>query len=515
MEKIKTIKDLLETANKKNTLILYGAGVVGKTVGEFLKNRNIIVSAYAITKLSDKKERDGIPIYSLEYVLRSFELRNINFIITATGVNRLLIKKELDDRKIDSYFELPESLIYKIVQENRRENARKAERNKGEKSEKTIGFLKPGYLDSDYAEHRLIIDIIKGISYVELPKETADFLPMSPYYEENVEKYKSLVEACYCPNEYVPEVDLIHTFNVVCNTDIPWCASFETIIPRVWQETEEEKKYFLQLVEYLKCSNCKALYALSQNAYNIQMDNIMSVLSLADAKLIMEKTRVLHPPQKVLITKAEFIKKHTVAKIHFIFIGRLFFIKGGREIIQALSKFEGKYDFKLTLISSFLYDDYFTNTSYEELVRCKDLVKSKAWIDYYESLPNDMVLEKCKEATVGLLPSVDETYGYVVLEMQASGCPVVTTNIRAFPENNNQECGWICRLPSDKLGRCSERETKVWSTILQRELERCFQEIFDHPEKIKTKGMAALNQIRKKHDPEQYQRELRRNFPSS
>lgn len=43
-------------------------------------------------------------------------------------------------------------------------------------------------------------------------------------------------------------------------------------------------------------------------------------------------------------------------------------MKCGRELIQVLSEFEDLYDFKLTLISSLICDDYFTHTSYEEMV---------------------------------------------------------------------------------------------------------------------------------------------------
>lgn len=512
MDKIETIETFIKKVEDKDIHIIYGAGTVGKVIGEFLKNRQVSVEAYTITILDQRNRLEGIPIYSLEYILQSYRQKDIIFIIAATGFNQLSIKKELDNRNVTSYLELSETVICQMIHENREKNARKAELNKERKPGKTIGYLKPGYLDSDYAEERLIINKIAEVSYIAMPKETAYFFPVRASCEKKIESYRSLMDACYCPDGYVPEVSFIHTFNTVCCVGIPWCASFETIIPRVWPETEQEKKYFLQLMECLKRPNCKALYALSQNAYNIERNTLLSVLPRYDAELIIEKMRVLHPPQDVLITEEEFKKKHAVSKVHFIFIGRLFFIKGGREIIQALSELEDKYEFKLTLISSFLHEDYFTKTPYEEMIRCKELVKSKRWIDYYENLSNESVLEKCKEATVGLLPSVAETYGYAVLEMQASGCPVVTTNIRAFPENNNRECGWVCNLPVDEFGCCIENERTIWSEILQGELKRCFQEILIHPEEIKRKGKKAIEQIRRLHDPARYQEELRKNI---
>lgn len=375
-----------------------------------------------------------------------------------------------------------------------------------------MGHLDTEYFGAEHAEKRLIINKIEGASYIRLPWETAEITCIGTRLEEDIAAYKQMLEACYQPQIDISEIDIIHTCNAVCVANRPWIASFETMMPRMIPQTEQEKEYCLLLIDYMKRSNCKAIYALSQNAYNIQKHNLMAKISCDDVEMIMKKTKVLHPPQKILVTEEEFEKKHNTQKIHFIFCGGLFFLKGGREIIQALSGFEGEYEFELTLISTLLYDDYFTRTPYEAMIRCRDLIKEKSWINYYESLPNAEVLEKCKEANVGLLPSLADTYGYAILEMQAAGCPVITSNVRAMPEINNEECGWICYLPVDDLGFCLTRDVTKWSPILKAELTKCFQRIFEHPEEIKKKGKKGLERIRNMHDPQRYQDELRKNL---
>lgn len=97
-----------------------------------------------------------------------------------------------------------------------------------------------------------------------------------------------------------------------------------------------------------------------------------------------------------------------------------------------------------------------------------------------------------------------DTYGYAVLEMQAAGCPVVTTNIRAFPELNNNECGWICNIPVDENGMCSEHNMEMLSEILKSELRKVFEDIFRNPEQIKEKGKRALQRIADMHSPIRY-----------
>lgn len=525
MRVVKTLEEFVVLNHKKHAII-YGAGWGGRTVYRYMKAKGLSVEAFAVTDAAEAgKSLWGVPVYCIEDVSALSSKRDMQFILAVTRQNQPSMEEELNRRGIGCYLILSDALLYVMCREEKRRIAREAQaaqksaargacqvkdptKREEEKTGKTVGYLVPGYLDTDYAEERLIVGKIKGAAYIPMPKETFALPCIGTRYEEDLELHRKLSEACYCPEEYVPEVEVIHTFNAVCKTDKPWCASFETSMPRVWPGTEEEDEYFYYLAEYMKKPNCKRLYALSQNAYEIQESILSSKLASEDVGLIMKKTEVLHPPQKVLVSEKEFEQKHRMKKIHFIFIGGAFFIKGGRELLQVLSEFENLYDFKLTLISSLLYNDYFTHTPYEEMAEYRDMIRRKAWIDYYETLPNEKVLEKCREAHVGLLPSVADTYGYSVLEMQAAGCPVVTTNVRALPEINNEECGWICRLPVNRLGFCEMGGAGDWPHILREELRKSFQEIFDSPEKIQRKGKTALERVRRMHDPDRYQEKL-------
>lgn len=508
---LETIDEFVYRLNIKNVSnIIYGAGWAGRVVSRFLKLKGFLIKSFVETEQEKNWELEGTPVKRLDEIAGDKE---VNIILAVRALNLLQMRKELRNRNVQNYIEVSEILQYKMIQELLKNNAEKKELPQMDvQSSKVVGYLSTNYLGADYAQKRLIINQIKEASYMELPWETAEINFIEDRYRNDILPYRQILEACYRPKRYIPKVNLIHTFNTVCDTDKPWCSSFETTIPRVFPDTENEKKYYLQLVEYLKRPACKTLYAFSENAYKIQEHKLNSFISSENVKILMNKTKVLHPPQKILINEDEFETKHTVNEVHFIFIGREFFIKGGREVIQVLSEFESRYTFKLTLISSMTYDESFTNTSYEEMMRCRQLIHEKKWIDYYPYLPNEVVLEKCKEATVGLLPSVSETYGYVVLEMQAAGCPVVTTNIRAFPETNPDECGWMCHIPVNDLGYCKEKDSTVWSEMLSQELKKCFIELFENQEMIKQKGRKALERIQIMHDPDMYRKELNKNL---
>lgn len=486
---------------------------MGQIVCEFLQNEGVEVEAFAETRIKGKRTLRKIPVLSLEDALNQNPSSNKNIILSVWKPQyQAQMESELRKRGIFSYYAISEVLVYGLIREIIKVDAEKSvDIIRKNKFRKIVGHLDTEYFGTEHAEKRLIINKIEGASYIRLPWETAEITCIGTRLEENIIAYRQILEACYQPQIDISEIDMIHTCNAVCVANRPWIASFETMMPRMTPQTEQEEEYWRRLIDCMKQPNCKAMYALSQNAYNIQKHSLMSKISFDDVETIMKKTKVLHPPQKILVTEEELEKKHSMRKIRFIFCGGLFFLKG-REIIQALSGFEGKYEFELTLISALLYDDYFTGTPYEEMIRCRDLIKEKSWINYYESLPNAEVLEKCKEADVGLLPSLADTYGYAILEMQAAGCPVITSNVRAMPEINNEECGWICHLPVDNLGVCSVRDVKEWSPILNAELTKCFQRIFEHPEEIKKKGKKALERIRNMHDPQKYQNELRKNL---
>lgn len=512
MQIFRTAEELIRNAGAGRNII-YGAGWVGQIVCEFLQNKGVEVEAFAETRIKEKRTLRKVPVLSLDDALNQNPFSKNIILSVWKPQYQAQMESELKKRGIFSYYAISEALVYGLIREIIKVDAEKSvDIIRKNKSQKVVGHLDTEYFGAEHAEKRLIINKIEEASYIRLPWETAEITCIGTRLEENIIAYRQILEACYQPQIDISEIDMIHTCNAVCAANRPWIASFETKMPRMMPQTAQEEEYWRCLIDCMKQPNCKALYALSQNAYNIQKHSLMSKLSFDDAETIMRKTKVLHPPQKILVTKEEFEKKHNTQKIHFIFCGGSFFLKGGREIIQALSGFEGKYEFELTLISTLLYDDYFTRTPYEEMIRCRDLIKEKSWIHYYESLPNAEVLEKCKEADVGLLPSLADTYGYAILEMQAAGCPVITSNVRAMPEINNEECGWVCHLPVNDLGFCLVHDVTEWSPILDSELTKCLQKIFEHPEEIKKKGKKALERIRNMHDPQKYQNELRKNI---
>lgn len=502
--------DFLTEIKKQTEIIIYGAGWAGKLMHDFLKIYGIRVSAFAVTKLQNDEKIEQICVLALDDALQKYS--NAFIILAVLSDKQKEMRDLLDAKSVINYCVLPEIVFYEIRREILKQQADNWKFDSRKRKDRfVVGYLYPGYLDTNYAEQRLVKNAIAEADYIPLPKVPGK-IPGGDiaFRNKSISYYKTFSEALYCPEVAPSEIDLIHVFNAVCITDRPWIASFETYLPRVMPLISEiEKAYFLQLAEYIMKDNCKGILALCEMTYNIQCKVLRDNLPSDMAEKIIKKMKIAHPPQEILISDEQFDKKHALQQIHFLFIGHGFFFKGGREIINALSQFESNYDFRLTIISSLQTNDYFTHASDSDKLKIQKIIETKKWIDYYESLPNSEVLEICRQAAVGLLPSFADTYGYSVLEMQAAGCPVVTTNVRAFPEINNEECGWLCTLPVNVNGTCDKNKLSELSEQLEKQLVECLGEIFRNPQCVKEKGRKALDKIRQMHDPKTYSDSIR------
>lgn len=389
--------------------------------------------------------------------------------------------------------------------------------------------MKIGYLLNLYPEKRCIINKTEAI-YIKLVR-AADFY----FIKDKIiclfgggQQVNWDVQCAYRPllKDY-KNVDIIHTFNHVVFADIPWVVTFESTVPRnnftvdrAWEKSmmctgsgvKVSDSFTLKELDLLASKNCKAIISLSESAYMIQ-ENMLKSIAPEYCERLMSKTVTIHPPQDVLADEEDIHKKFDALSqndcLEFVFVGGDGFRKGIQQIIDVLSEYEDKYNFRLTVISTMNNGDYASNATKEEQEKYIKIMLEKPWITWYEKLENANVLEIMKNCHIGLLPTFADTYGYSVLEMQACGLPVVTTDIRALPEINNDDIGWVCHLTKDNIGGeavlDSEEERVKRKEELTIGLQNVFSQIFKmKPEEIMEKGIKSLERIRIDHDPDRY-----------
>ena len=319
-------------------------------------------------------------------------------------------------------------------------------------------------------------------------------------------------------------VDLLHFFNGVSYGRTPWVSSFETILPRFshlvtrhhGQEIAHVSPDALTRrgLEALAGRSCLAILPLSQSAALMQTD-LLKDLPAEYAQPILDKMRVLHPPQEILGPEVKAREYSPDNPIRFILVGAAFFRKGGREVLEVFERLvrQEKLPVRLIIVSSLRIEPYAAKETEEDVAWAKAKIAENAdWIEYYSALPNEDTLALMRTADVGMLPSYADTYGFSVLEAQASGLPVITTDIRALPEVNNPTVGWLIKVPKNALGEAlyvTVEEREVLSHSIRAGLEQSVRHIAADPGQIAVKGAAALDRIRKEHDPAAYADALR------
>jgi len=171
------------------------------------------------------------------------------------------------------------------------------------------------------------------------------------------------------------------------------------------------------------------------------------------------------------------------------------------------------YDLKLFIVSALIPDPLTRESGEGDLETAKNLIQNNTdWIDYYYHLPNQKVIELMKKAHIGLLPTYADTYGFAILEFQASGCPVISTNVRALAETNSNEIGWQIEVTKNNLGEAvyaTKEDRLQLRDEIKEGLEEVVSEIFSNKDIILYKANAAIQKIRTQHSPEEYSTRLR------
>ncbi len=326
------------------------------------------------------------------------------------------------------------------------------------------------------------------------------------------------------------KVDLLHFSNGISYGKTPWVSHFETILPRFTEVLSQAKDTHWQNVEpgrltlrgldALRSPACKQIIGWSENAADFQR-KFLSEISSEYSESILAKLCVLQPAQEILVERVTPREYDQQNPIRFVFVGAGFFRKGGRELFWTFEKLaaEEGLPIHLVVVSSLRLEPYAAQETDEDLAWARQIIAGKPqWLEYYEELPNPEVLELLKNADVGLLPTWADTYGLSVLEAQASGCPVITTDVRALPEINNNRVGWLIRVPKDAFGEAiyaTAENRQDLSRTIQAELEEIIRGIVNNPSVIALKGQAALERIRTEHDPQAYAERLRQIYQAA
>lgn len=167
-------------------------------------------------------------------------------------------------------------------------------------------------------------------------------------------------------------------------------------------------------------------------------------------KQIINKTEVVYPAIRKINNK--FLNKKN-DKTNILFLGRDFILKGGIQLINVFERLQNKFDnLKLTIISNFYeVDSQFDPLNQKNIL--KKRIENNPNIVLTGKLRRNLVLKKYyPKADIFVLPTISDAFGFSLLEAQAFGLPIVSTNQHAIPEIiENEKSGLLIDIKNNKF----------------------------------------------------------------
>lgn len=358
--------------------------------------------------------------------------------------------------------------------------------------------------------------IIAGNNHLQIPN--------SPRNSQHQIVYEKAYSLTYIPERIMQKVwqplkgvslftplsqkfDLIHTFNAIPYTKNPWIVTFESILPRTIGSYGS--KISSLILDRLARENCRQIIAMSDYAKNRFLHQHRDWAKLP---LILNKLKII-PPNFPL--KTDIPKSYTSEKpLELIFVGNDFARKGGVVALRIARKArEKQLPLKVNIISKMnygvkVYTDHFDALKYHQDLQLLSLPN----VNLYQNLSNQEVIKLLWQSHFQVMCTLDDTYGFSILEGFSVGTPAITSNVCALPEFvQHDQNGFIVDLVLDRYrrweGLAARKSDRYWEILdltyeylADRALE-FIAKILDNPQVYRRLSQGAIEQAQQ-HDSE-------------
>ncbi len=308
-------------------------------------------------------------------------------------------------------------------------------------------------------------------------------------------------------------VDLFHLWNGICFSRTPWITSFEAHLPRYYRRGPTDSRYEAAL-EALHHDRCRRLLGMSEFAR--QFFFVQNEGRLDDS--IVRKCEVHYGGVEIdqgLVDRHRRFLEREDAGFMACLVGHEFFRKGGVPLLRAFSRLKSTAPgLHLSVVSSIKGGDYVTAAAREDVTAVRTLLANEPGITWHESLPHDKVLQLMADSHVALLPTLDDSLGWSVLEAMSIGLPVIATGICAIPEllpKDTEELQiTLPRGPTLRWNGMSmplgtpERSMALTSAYdeIEEGIVQSLTRLMSERHRIAELGERALAKVRQQHDPE-------------
>lgn len=308
-----------------------------------------------------------------------------------------------------------------------------------------------------------------------------------------------------------PRFDLYHLWNGILLNRRPFITSFESFLPRVFHGRRD--LHYRVSMGRLRSTDCRRLLAMSDFARRFFCwQNEGEIDDELTAKIEVFSGGV-SVPEHALERRLEALAVTASGPFRCCFVGHEFFRKGGYPVVRAFARLARTCpDVRLVVVSRLLANDYASHEPDERAAEVRELLQSAPWAEWHETLPHAEVLRLMTTCRVGLLPTLDDTYGWSTLEAMSNGLPVISTNVCALPEivvDGHNGC--MISLDRDVTGRWSGSAVPADSTDRVVARETAYRQIEDgvvaavarlieEPDDVARMSRNAVQHVREHHD---------------
>jgi starch synthase len=216
-------------------------------------------------------------------------------------------------------------------------------------------------------------------------------------------------------------------------------------LPHIVGSASEKQRQMVHRV--LASSRCRAILSLSDTARDLAKAKFDG-LNLPE---ISRKIGTFRGGVIPSANEADAVRNDGGA-LRLIFVGANGFRKGLVPLLDAVEQLRtGGVDVELTVVSSIPEKSYavpaarMTTLSASEI---RSRMAASSWITHHSSLPYQEVRRRMSQHDLLVLPTLDETLGWVVIEAAMEGVASVASNAFALPELiDDGVTGRLLRLP--------------------------------------------------------------------
>lgn len=320
-----------------------------------------------------------------------------------------------------------------------------------------------------------------------------------------------LLENTYAFLPY-PRFDIYHLWNGILLNRRPFITSFESYLPRVFHGRRD--LHYRAAMGRLRSPDCRRLLAMSNFARRFFCWQNKDEVDDALAGKIEVFAGGVSVPEHAIEHRLEALAAAGRGPFRCCFVGHEFFRKGGYPVVRAFARLAQSHrDVRLVVVSRLLANDYASREPHERTAEMRDMLRTASWVEWHESLPHAEVLRLMTTCRLGLLPTLDDTFGWSTLEAMSYGLPVISTNICALPEIvHDGHNGCLIPLACEDNGRWSGLALPAGSTAAtaaRAAAYRCIEDgVFDavsrlieSPDDVVRMSRNAVAYVQERHDP--------------